>query len=384
MVSLADHMNADPYQLVVRNGTLDLRTGQVRASRPEDRNTQLADVSYDADAKCEMWLKHIELITRKPSGEADSALAAYLQRWAGYTLTGLVQEQKFFFGFGGGNNGKNVLIETLLGLLGTYAIRGSAQILTGSGKEHETILADLAGARMVFVDETPHGRINEARIKALTGSSKIRARKMRENSFEFDAKFKLWIAGNNKPVIADTSKGFWRRLNLVPFDTTIIEIIPGYVDILSAERSGILNWALIGLKDYLANDGLGLAPPARVIVAGEEYQAEENVFARFVEENFDTDGPTAWTPNNALYAAYQEWCRHEGIKNPQTRQKLSNDWRQAGFVSDAAPHTFKQGGNVFGTKWVTQRGWVGPRLRYVAPEMRWQDMYDLPETSSKL
>lgn len=367
-------LDADPFTLVVKNGTLDLRTQTLRESRPEDHCTQVAAVAFDANAQCPEWERHIKMVSRRRDGTEDPSLASFLQRWAGYTLTGLVTEQKFFFGFGEGNNGKNVLIETLLGLLGTYAIRGSAQILTGSGREHETIIADLAGARMVFIDETPHGRINEARVKALTGSSKMRARKIAKDSFEFDARFKLWIAGNNKPRVADTTKGFWRRLDLVPFDTIIENRIVGFVDILQAEWPGILNWALVGLKDYMEMRGLG--EPSRVTSAGEEYREEENVFGQFVDEFFDRSRESVWTPNNALYAAYKSWCEDAGVRLIPSMQQLSNDWRQAGFERDDTPRRIKQGWTAQGggtSK--THRGWIGPPLRQISPVYQWEGMY---------
>lgn len=369
-----DSLNVDPYQLVVRNGTLDLRTGKLQSSRPEDHNTQVAAVAYDESATCPEWLRHVELVTRTKTGASDPAMAAFIQRWAGYTLTGLVSEQKFFFGYGGGNNGKNVFIETLLGIMGTYAIRGSAQLLTGSGKEHETIIADLATMRMVFIDETPHGRVNEARIKALTGSSKIRARRIKQDSFEFDARFKMWIAGNNKPVVADTTKGFWRRLDLVPFDVTIRNVIPGYADVLRDEWSGVLNWCLAGLQDYLRLGGL--AEPERVLAASAEYRDEENAFGQFIEEYFEVDGTHEWTPNNVLHWAYKQWAETQGVRTVPSMQRLANDWRQAGFERDDKPRTIKQGTSP-AQRWATQRGWMGPRLRNVGPELRWEGMYDL-------
>jgi putative DNA primase/helicase len=371
---LADSMNSDPYQLVVLNGTLDLRTQRIGPSRPDDHNTQVAAVTHDPAATCPRWLEHVRLITQRRDGSPDPALAAFLQRWAGYTLTGLVTEQKFFFGYGGGSNGKNVFIETLLGLMGTYAIRGSAQVLTGSGREHETILADLAGARMVFIDETPHGRINEARVKALTGSSRLRARKMRQDTFEYDARFKLWIAGNNKPRVGDTTRGFWRRLDLVPFDTTIEHVIPGYVDTLRDEWPGVLNWALVGLDDYLRSGGL--QEPERVVVAGQEYRDEENAFGQFVEECFDREREDVWTPNNALHATYRDWSAAAGVRVVPAMQQLANDWRQAGFERDDTTHRIRQG---WPRRSAVQRGWVGPRLRAVEVPFQWDGMYEVPK-----
>lgn len=373
MKAAARQLNTDPLCLVVQNGTLDLRTGRLRDSKPEDLNTQLADVTYDEDATCPRWIRHVMLVSRHADGSEDVDLAAFYQRWAGYTLTGLVKEQSFFFAHGTGDNGKNAFIETLLGMMGSYAMRGSSKILLGGSQEHETVIADLAGARMVFIDETPKGRINEARLKELTGSERIRARKMRQDSFEFDARFKLWISGNNRPSVSDTTKGFWRRLHLAPFDSEIpvLERDPAFNDKLRAERSGILNWALQGLAAYLA---VGLAMPKRVMDAGHEYQDEENIFGQFVDECFVEDAAsTYWTPNNVLYMAYTRWCETSGIR-PTTMQKLTNEWKRYGFTHDKSNKKIKQG---FPRRWITVRGLVGKPLSVsISPDLQWDGMYE--------
>lgn len=375
MKAAARSLNTDPLSLVTHNGTLDLKTGRLRPSLPDDLNTQIASVTYDEDARCPQWERHVALVSRHADGTPDPELAAYYQRWAGYSLTGLVKEQSFFFAYGEGNNGKNVFIETLLGLLGSYAMRGSSKILVGGSNEHETVIADLAGARMVFIDETPQGRINEARLKELTGSERIRARKMRQDSFEFDARFKLWISGNNRPRVVDTTKGFWRRLHLAPFDTTIpvLERDPLFSEKLKLERAGILNWALEGLESYLTT---GLAIPKRVLDAGHEYQDDENLFGQFVAEYFiDGAEATFWTPNNVLYHAYTQWCESTGVK-PVSMQKLTNDWRQCGFVRDAVTKKIKQG---FPRTWKVQRGYTGKPLNASIPaNLQWDGMYSTP------
>ena len=352
-------MDRDPWLLVVRNGTLDLRTGALRASDPADRNTQVADVAYDPDARCPAWLEHVALVSRHKDGSPDPALERYHARWAGYTLTGLVTEQRFLFAHGEGDNGKNALIETLLGLLGTYGMKGSAKLLLGSGAEHETVIADLAGARMVFVDETPRGRINESRLKELTGSGRLRARKIAQDSFEFDVRAKLWVSGNRKPRIADTSLGFWRRLALVPFDTPIpVERrVKDYVRVLAAEWPGILNWALEGLAEYRE---VGLAEPDRVAGAGADYREDENTFGQFVAETFDPEAPETtwrWTPNNVLHALYARWCAGNGDHRPATMQQLRQDWSHHGFLRDPKPRKVSAG---WLGRTVTSRGYIAP------------------------
>ena len=359
-------LNENPYLLVVPNGTIELRDRKHRISEPSDRNTQRASVLYDADARCVNWIRHIKRVTAHEDGTFDPELELFVQRWFGYTLTGLVSEQKFFFGFGDGANGKNVTIETLLALLGTYAIRGSSKLLLGDGREHETVIADLAGVRMTFIDETPRGHINEPRLKELTGTGKIRARKISKDSFEFEMKSKIWIAGNNKPRVNDTAEGFWRRLDLVPFDVTLPrgERVKDYAQLLLRdEGSGILNWALDGLRDYLDR---GLEPPSRVLGAGQSYRDDENTTGQFIGDTFENSEKLEWHPNRVILALHQTWCEQQGIKRTLSMQQISQDLRH-----DKRFHPEKNGRRV---RWLwpnpvskVERGWVGPPLSVPPP-----------------
>lgn len=312
MKRLAGELDRDPLSLVVQNGTLDLKSGRLRASRPGDYNTQIAAVRYDEKATCPRWLEHIEKVTRTAAGGRDQKLEAFIQRWFGYTLTGLVKEQKFHFAYGSGRNGKNITIEALTGLLGTYAQKAPAKLLFGKNVDVETLLARLAGARMVFIDETPRGGVNESRVKELTGSNQITARFLYGRHFDFDMTAKIWISSNGLPTVSDSSEGFWRRLDLVPFDVTISkeEQVTDLGEILQGEYSGILNWALEGLKDYL-EIGLGKAP--RVTEASLEYRETEDIFGQFVEDTFVVGEKRMWWPNSVIHYVYTKWCEGQGM-----------------------------------------------------------------------
>lgn len=368
MKVLARELNRNPMLLAVKNGTLDLNTGRLKDSDPKDYITQRADVHFTLGARCPEWDKHVRTITQRKDGTPDPEMYDFLQRWAGYSLTGLVDQQKFPFLWGDGNNGKNVFIETLMAMLGTYAIKGAAKLLTGSGQEHETVIADLAGARLVFIDETPKGSINEARVKELTGSKKIKARKMRADYFTYDARFKLWISGNNRPKVNDTTDGFWRRLDLIPFDYTIPadKRVMGFGDQLLNELPGILNWCLDGLRAYQEKE---LLVPERVRAAGESYREAENVFGQCVSEMFDKESTQrAWIPNKVIHALYVQWCNEQGILKPLSMQQLKDDLKREGF-QPCASKVRVQWPIQAGTR--PERGWFGPPPLEIPPGMTW-------------
>lgn len=321
----ADALDADPWLLVVRNGTLDLRTGLIRESLPTDLNTRRADVDFDAGATCPLWQKHVELVTG-----GDVGLQAWLRRAVGYTLTGSTGEHKVFFLQGTGNNGKSTFVDVVLRMLGDYASKADENLITGTGG-HPTQLADLRGARLIFVDETDREKkLAEQRIKMMTGRH-IKARFMRQDFFTYVPRFKLWIAGNHKPEIRGADEGIWRRLQLVPFDVEMSpdQKIIDYDQILMGELSGILNWALEGLRDWRELGQLGA--PEAIVRATQEYRAEEDSIGLWLGEVARLGVKNAETPNGSLYESYRWWCHANGVQDVKSNIVLGRELAARGL-----------------------------------------------------
>lgn len=315
-----DDLNRDPLLLVVRNGVLDLRTGFLVEPNRLDFNTQCAAVTYDPEADAPRWAEHIRFITQN-----DPLLAAYLRRAVGYSLTGLTREQTFFMLEGTGANGKNAFIEPVLALMGDYAQTGTSALITGGDEQHPTILADLVGARLVFIDEARQGRpLNVERVKGLTGSRRIKARRMGQDFFEFDAHLKLWIAGNNHPTMRDPSDGVWRRLHRVLFNAKVSDEkkITDYGQLLFEEEApGILNWAIEGLKDWQQLNGLG--QPEYVLLATTELRDEEDLIKQFMEERLYVSGAVTDVISGAqLYTEYCLWAGLQGLSQYERSSRV--------------------------------------------------------------
>lgn len=321
MAVRAEVFDRDPWLLVVRNGTLDLRDGVLRDSRPEELCSRQAAVDFDPEATCRKWRSHVKFVSN-----ADLELAAYLRRAVGYTLTGLTSERAFFFLTGEGSNGKNAFIEPIMQLLGDYGKTASSALLTGGDEQHPTIIADLLGARLTFVDETREGRrLNAERIKTLTGSKRLRARFQRQDFFEFEPTFKLWITGNGRPVVRDPSDGAWKRLHEVPCLGKVADakVIKDYGEILYGEEaSGILNWALEGLVDWRSS---GLLKPRSVQAAIDEHRDEEDFVGQFVDECLVTTDPREGRHlvMAAVYEEYARWARVQQLRGDSFLNKVA-------------------------------------------------------------
>jgi len=249
---LPDALDSDPWSLNCLNGTLDLRTTELRPHRREDLLTKLCPVAYDPKADCPLWLGFLREIM---GGEED--LLRYLRRAVGMSITGMVLDHVLLFLYGTGANGKSTFLGTMQELIGPdYAIKATTDLLmVRKGEAHPTERADLHGKRFVSCVEAGEGRrLAEALVKELTGGDRVRARRMREDFWEFSPSHKIWLAANHKPVVRGTDHAIWRRIKLVPFTVTIPDHqqdrdLPNK---LKGELSGILNWAVMGCTEWQA------------------------------------------------------------------------------------------------------------------------------------
>jgi len=300
-----DMLDADPWVLNTPNGLLDLKTGQVG---PHDRNmllTKITNVHVDATGDCPRWIAFL--------GEAtggDAEFARYLQRLAGYCLTGSVREHAIAFIHGPGGNGKTVFLETLAFVLGDYATQSSmTTFMASSFQQHPTEIAALRGARLVTASETDEGgRWNEARLKSLTGSDRVTARFLFEDFFEFQPQFKLLLVGNHKPQLRNVDEAMRRRLHLIPFITRPAQPDRDLLEKLRTEAPAILAWMIKGCIAWQA-DGLAAAPVVRDATA--EYFSDEDAMGRWLDEACEVSVDATATTKD-LYAGWREWCGEAG------------------------------------------------------------------------
>jgi putative DNA primase/helicase len=260
--------------------TVDLKTGITREYRREDYITKIGGTHRAENAPHPLWDQFLDEVTA-----GDRELQLYLQRMAGYCLTGVVTEHVLFFLYGTGANGKGVFLNTLKGIWGDYAVVAPMDTFIETRESrHPTELAFLRGARLVIAQETERGRRwAQAKLQTLTGGDDITARYMRGKFFTFTPQFKLVIAGNHKPSLSSVDEAIRRRFHLVPFTVTI-PVEKRDRDLpkkLRKEWPAIADWAIKGCLEW---QRLGLAPPAAVRDASAAYFEEEDTLSHWIDE----------------------------------------------------------------------------------------------------
>ncbi len=322
-------LDADPLALVVENGTLDLTTGRLREHRRADLATKMAPVAFDETAKAPLWCAFLERIL------PDAEVRAFVQRAAGYSLTGETGEQVLFLAWGSGANGKSTFVEALLAMLGDYGIKTQAETLLA--KRENAIPNDVAalrGARFVAAVESEEGRrLAEVRVKELTGGDTVSARFMRAEWFTFQPVCKLWLATNHRPTVRGTDEAIWRRLRLIPFNVTVpaAERDRTLLARLRGDLPGILAWAVEGCLEWQRD---GLKPPDAVMAATSSYRAEQDVIGAFLADRC-VIAPGVFVTSADLYRSYRAWAEGAG-EDMLTKRALGLVLRDRGFDAERA------------------------------------------------
>ena len=349
---VSSRLDLDPWMFNVQNGTLDLRTGKLHDHDRTDYMTKISPVVWDPEAECPVWEEFLEYAMQGSTNVID-----FLHRFFGYCLTGISTEQVLLFMEGTGQNGKTTALLILMYIMGDYAIQGAPGLLMAKrGEAHPTEVADLEGVRFVANAEVEKGKpFAEVLIKQLTGSDKIRARKMRQDFYEFEPTHKLIIAANHRPIIKGNDEGIWRRVLRLPWLRKIEKKDPFFLDKLKAEAPGILRKLVEGCQQWQQD---GLCPPAAVQMATAEYREEMDLLAEFLEDCCEV-AESLTVKKKTLYLTYTDWC--EGFRQKPVGYNLfCRQLSERGFV--AQPRWFTQG-NVK----KSIRVWVGLGLTTVGP-----------------
>jgi len=347
----AENFDARPYLLNCPNGTLDLRTLELRDHDSADLLTLMTPAAYDPNARCALWDQVLE------KALAEENLRQYLQMLAGITLAGHELLDLVLVIYGLTRTAKGTIQGAIASALGSYAATAGLEDFAvreraSSGPRPE--LVRLAGVRMVSIYETSRSlRIEAALLKTLSGADPITARGMYSKPITFAPQFTLWIASNYRPGLPADDDAVWRRVREVPFTHQIDEekedsSIRDRLRDPSEAGSAVLAWAVEGLRQYREH---GLSTPDAVRDATRDYRESMDRLAGFADEFLVFGDPQTYqaTPI-AIRGAYDRWLSATGsdrVSASELHQWLTSKgchlaqgtdgrrlWKGAGIVAD--------------------------------------------------
>ena len=286
LITQAD-LDKNPMLLNCKNGVVDLETGKLMQAAPELLLTKQCNAAYIPNAPAPLFESFMQQIL--PDEETREAVLRYL----GYCLTALTVEEKVFFAYGTGGNGKGSLLGTIQTLLGDYSTAFKIGVLLKQkyGVNPDAAspeIAKLNRVRIAIVSESKDVRkFDTATLKDLTGGDIITARAMYQQPISFNPTHKFFLQGNNLPSpenINDT--GFLRRFYIIKFLQKFTEEAANLhlkADLVTADSlNGIL--ALL-VKYCLKWQREGLLISSDMKAAKAEYIDENNFVAEFISDN---------------------------------------------------------------------------------------------------
>ena len=296
----------------VPGGTLNLRAGVLVPAKASDMISKRFSAVPDGRVPIPHWLRFLGEATQGDSGMAD-----FLQRWAGYCLTGDVRMHKFVYLWGPGGNGKSLFVETLKRMMGDYGVQAASDLFVKkTQKGHPDALARLAGARLVVVPEISGGdKWDVDLLKEVTGNELMVARYMYGANFTFPVTFKIMSTGNHQPAFpGGINPAIERRFIYGKFENVPRAMDIGLAEKFTPEMPGIMAWALDGLLKGFKS--AGLAVPKSMSDAAQEYFDETDPVLRWKGERLQEESGVK-TPVEELFKDWDTWAMINNV----------HDWR---------------------------------------------------------
>jgi putative DNA primase/helicase len=318
------HFDCKGQYLGVKNGVVNLKTGELIQGDPKYMMMKACPIPYDPEAACGRWMEFLEQVM-----QGDLEKVEFLQQIAGSALVGNSKEKMFVLQ-GAGSNGKSTFVKTINQMVGPtesggYGVVTNPKVFNTSTGNPEYFIATMKGARSICMSETSHGMtFNDTLIKQIVDSEEgLQARVVKQEAFTFPVVGTVFMTTNAIPKVVATDNGIWRRLCLIKFQR-IFDASEKNRQLsreLEKELPGILNWAVQGAIKYFEN-GEQFVIPASIEADTLEWRREDDKLGTFMRERMTQDGGV--TKLTDVLAAYTDWCKERHYHSGGERELKKN------------------------------------------------------------
>jgi len=327
MSMAASAFDSKPYLVNCLNGTYNLENFTFYEHRWDDYLTMQTAFKHTVkrEVRCGRWETFINEVTQN-----DTDKARYLQKALGYSLLGTSHEECMFILHGRTTrNGKSTMLNTIEQMLGDYArVTPVGLICKGDRRTNvespSPTLASLNGVRFTTMAESDeYGRLDEEKIKQMTGGEEITARALHSKPITFRPQFTIWLSCNDLPAVSDKSLFASERLRVIEFNRHFSqsEQDKHLKDELTTQdaMSGIFNWLVEGYKMY-TDEGLDM--PESMYKVVKRYEADNDIVLQFLTDRCEQD-PDGVVKAKDLYVAFKSWSRGQGYERTLSARKVN-------------------------------------------------------------
>jgi len=313
--------------ICLKNGTLDPLTSKLHQHCPDHLTKNKLNIHWDESAACPIWLKTLNEIFGQDA-DATSKIQL-LQEYFGLCLVPLTTFHKFLWFLGGGGNGKSLVIDVLIHLLG----RENISFLDIERIEDKFARAELYGKLVNISSEmSAKATVADGHLKQIVGGDMIEAERKNQNPFSFKPYARIIAATNELPHLKDSSDGFFRRAIILKFNRKFAEHEQDRhrLDKLIAEMPGILAWAVTGLQRLMARQHFEIPPSSDELT--KRYRTESDSAMLFADEFLEVSADKKdYLTASELYRRYADWCNESGHRNKWSEVNFKKRLEGLGF-----------------------------------------------------
>lgn len=311
----------------LNNGTFEI-TSKKQILRPFDKSdflTYQLPFDYNHEAKAPQFRKFLDEVL--PELELQNILAEYL----GYIFVknSVLKLEKVLLLLGEGANGKSVVFEILMALLGRQNVTNfSLNRLTDDQGNSRAQL----GNKLLNYSSEINGKLESSIFKQLISGEPVEARLLYKNTEIITDYARFMFNCNELPGEVENTHAFFRRFIILPFRVTIKSKNQDKElsrKIINNELSGVFNWVLSGLTQLLKNKELSYSK----IVENEvlQYQKESDSVLMFLEEEGYRKSTNTIRPLKEIYFEYESYCRMNHYTVYSSR-KFSSSLKKNGYI----------------------------------------------------
>lgn len=338
-------LNEQPLHLKpVGNGLLNIKTMKLEPFSDEYIFLTKTPANFIPGEDCPKFKKFLKEVTSDKEKNPIEKNVQIVKQWMGYSLLNDCRFEKAMLLYGRGGNGKSVLLKVIRKFLGERNVTSIAlQYLETNNFALSRFFGKSAN---IFTDLPKKALEQTSKFKMVVSGDPATAEKKGKESFEFIPVTKQMFSCNEVPRTPDMADAFFDRWIILKFlhdFRSSTERIEKLEDTFLEEMPGILNFAVEGLKEILAEGFVKHMTRAEImdfwlrhsdsIASFNLDMVEKNLGGEELKEDvFNTyksycliKGYSA-DEQNAFWRHFQEVCEyqeyHPGVKEPDRRRRV--------------------------------------------------------------
>ncbi|MBR4889738.1 MAG: bifunctional DNA primase/polymerase [Clostridia bacterium] len=321
----ADNINSDWRKITLRNGVLNLMTGELSDFDPNCVMTRYIDIEFipdcPASSRIENFLNGLSGYTPGIENQVAFEKKQKLLEFIGYCLVSRNKFQKVFFLLGPGATGKSTFLELVRKLFQPH----NCSALSMQDLESTFMPAQLKDKIVNIGDDISiNTLLDGSTIKILCGTLPIMVQQKYERPYEMVNEAKFIFSCNKMPLFKDKTDGLYRRLEILEITNRIApsQRKSGLIDTFTHEDLQYLLWqAFLAINKALVNDRL--IDTICCAEALERFRTQSSTLLMFIKQNsqeyhkpaIDFDEMRSKLNGMTISKAYYDysaWCAQNG------------------------------------------------------------------------